>query len=185
MFVRLDQGRRIHRKRESLRHVSSRKVYVADCVRDCVRLGAPETTEIASTFEIGRYADNSTQRLPRCSARSSLDRISRTESSPTTITSPLKGGAALTGKSGRKSANAGDTSARQTSMHTAAHFMFAKIESRQSRVERKALVFFPTLNKRLSMRTTEMAGRSSPTVRNCLDLTLAILEPRNSKFDSR
>jgi hypothetical protein len=28
--------------------------------------------------------------------------------------------------------------------------MFAKIESRQSRVERKALVFFPTLNKRLS-----------------------------------
>jgi hypothetical protein len=35
-------------------------------------------------------------------------------------------------------------------MHTAAHFMFAKIESRQSRVERKALVFFPTLNKRLS-----------------------------------
>jgi hypothetical protein len=67
-----------------------------------------------------------------------------------TITSPLNGGAALTGKSGRKSANAGDTSARQTSMHTAAHFMFAKIESRQSRVERKALVFFPTLNKRLS-----------------------------------
>jgi hypothetical protein len=64
-------------------------------------------------------------------------------------------------------------------MHTAARFMFAKIESRQSRVERKALVFFPTLNKRLSMRTTEMAGRSSPTVRNCLDLTLAILEPRS------
>ena len=35
-------------------------------------------------------------------------------------------------------------------MHTAAHFIFAKIKSRQSRVERKALVFFPTLNKRLS-----------------------------------
>jgi hypothetical protein len=42
------------------------------------------------------------------------------------------------------------TSARQKGMHTAAHFMFAKIKSRQSRVERKALVFFPTLNKRLS-----------------------------------
>src|SRR5215470_5314681 len=62
------------------------------------------------------------------------------------IASPLNGGAALTGKA----RNAGDTSARQTSMHTAAHFMFAKIESRQSRVERTALVFFPTLNKRLS-----------------------------------
>jgi hypothetical protein len=67
-----------------------------------------------------------------------------------TIATLLNGGAALTGKSGRKSANAGDTSARQTSMHTAARFMFAKIESRQSRVERKALVFFPTLNKQLS-----------------------------------
>jgi len=67
-----------------------------------------------------------------------------------TIAPLLNGGAGLTGKSGHKSANADDTSARQTSMHTAAHFMFAKIESRQSRVERKALVFFPTLNKRLS-----------------------------------
>jgi hypothetical protein len=36
-------------------------------------------------------------------------------------------------------------------MHTPAHFMFAKIESHQSRVERKALVFFPTLNKRLTV----------------------------------
>src|SRR6516162_3493714 len=68
-----------------------------------------------------------------------------------TIAPLLNGGAALTGKGGRKSANADDTSARQTSMQTAAHFMFAKIESRQSRVERKALVFFPTLNKRLSL----------------------------------
>ena len=75
---------------------------------------------------------------------------SGTKSPPMTIASLLNGGAALTGKSGRKSASAGDTSARQRSMHTAAHFMFAKIESRQSRVERKALVFFPTLNKRLS-----------------------------------
>ena len=74
----------------------------------------------------------------------------RTKPSPITTTSPLNGGTALSGKSGRKSANAGDTSARQTSMRTAAHFMFAKIKSRQSRVERKALVFFPTLNKRLS-----------------------------------
>jgi|SRR6516165_2227087 len=68
-----------------------------------------------------------------------------------TIAPLLNGGAALTGKGGRKGANADDTSARQTSMQTAAHFMFAKIESRQSRVERKALVFFPTLNKRLSL----------------------------------
>jgi hypothetical protein len=67
-----------------------------------------------------------------------------------TIAPLPNGGAALTGKSGRKRANAGDTNPRQTSMHNAAHFMFAKIESRQSRVERKALVFFPTLNKRLS-----------------------------------
>jgi len=52
--------------------VSSHKVYVADCAW----LGAPEATEIASTFEIGRYADNSTQRLPRCSARPFLNRTS-------------------------------------------------------------------------------------------------------------
>ena len=43
-------------------------------------------------------------------------------------------------------------------MHTAAHFMFAKIESRQSRVERKALVFFPTLNKRLSQFQRSIPG---------------------------
>jgi hypothetical protein len=46
-------------------------------------------------------------------------------------------------------------------MHTAAHIIFAKIKSRQSRVERKALVFFPTLNERLSSRLSRLI-RSLP-----------------------
>jgi hypothetical protein len=46
-----------------------------------------------------------------------------TKSSRVTMTSPLNGGAGLTGKSGRKTANACDTSATETSMDTAADFM--------------------------------------------------------------
>jgi hypothetical protein len=41
-----------------------------------------------------------------------------------TIVSPLNGGAGLAGKSGRKTANACDISARKTSVDSAAHFMF-------------------------------------------------------------
>jgi len=40
------------------------------------------------------------------------------------VISLLNGGAALTGKSGRKTANACDISARKTSVDSAAHFMF-------------------------------------------------------------
>jgi len=49
----------------------------------------------------------------------------RIRSSPVTITSPLNGGVGLTGKSGRKRAKAWDASAKETSMGTAARFMFA------------------------------------------------------------
>jgi hypothetical protein len=41
-----------------------------------------------------------------------------------TIVSPLNGGAGFAGKSGRKTANACDMSARKTSVDSAAHFMF-------------------------------------------------------------
>jgi hypothetical protein len=41
-----------------------------------------------------------------------------------TIVSPLNGGAGFAGKSGRKTANACDISARKTSVDSAAHFMF-------------------------------------------------------------
>jgi hypothetical protein len=48
----------------------------------------------------------------------------RTKSSPMTIVSPLNGGGGLAGKSGRKTANACDISARKTSVDSAPHFMF-------------------------------------------------------------
>jgi len=46
-------------------------------------------------------------------------------SSPTIIAPPPNGGAGFIGKSGRKTASACDTSARETSTDTAATFIFA------------------------------------------------------------
>jgi hypothetical protein len=46
---------------------------------------------------------------------------------PLAINSPLNGGAGFAGKSGRKTANAGVTNARQTSTDTVAHFMSAAL----------------------------------------------------------
>jgi hypothetical protein len=41
-----------------------------------------------------------------------------------TITSPLTGGGVLTGKSGRKTADACDTNAREMTVDITAHFIF-------------------------------------------------------------
>jgi len=65
----------------------------------------------------------------------------RTRSSPMTTTSPLYGGAALTGKSGRTTANACDTNAKVVSNDIAAPCMFAKkgfTETRASSCNRSA-----------------------------------------------
>jgi hypothetical protein len=51
----------------------------------------------------------------------------RIESPPTLISSPLNGGDGFAGKSGRKTANAGDTNAMETSTDTAAHFMLVAL----------------------------------------------------------
>jgi hypothetical protein len=51
----------------------------------------------------------------------------RIESSPMVIASPLNGGAGFAGKSGRKTANACETNAMETSTNTAAHFMSAAL----------------------------------------------------------
>jgi hypothetical protein len=47
------------------------------------------------------------------------------------ITWSSSGGAGLTGKSGRKTANACNKSAKDTSMDTAAHFMFVAKDASQ------------------------------------------------------
>jgi hypothetical protein len=47
------------------------------------------------------------------------------------MTSPLNGGAGLTGKSGRNTANACDNSAKDTSRDTAANFMFVVTNTSQ------------------------------------------------------
>jgi hypothetical protein len=51
----------------------------------------------------------------------------RIESSAMVITSPLNGGAGFAGKSGRNTANVGDTHAIEKSTNTAAHFMSAAL----------------------------------------------------------
>jgi hypothetical protein len=51
----------------------------------------------------------------------------RIESFPITVASLLKGGAGLAGKSGRKTANPCDTSAKETTTNTTAHFMLAAL----------------------------------------------------------
>jgi hypothetical protein len=53
------------------------------------------------------------------------------KSFPMIITWPSNGGAGLTGKGGRKTANACDKSAKETSMDTAAHFMFVAKKTSQ------------------------------------------------------
>jgi hypothetical protein len=51
----------------------------------------------------------------------------RIESSPMEIASPLNGGAAFAGKSGRKTANVCDANPMETTMNTTAHFMSAAL----------------------------------------------------------
>jgi hypothetical protein len=68
------------------------------------------------------------------------------ESFPIAVSSPLNGGAGFAGTSGRKTANAGDTNAIQTSTNTVAHFMSAAL-SRIKR-HRKQNFFAITVIKR-------------------------------------
>jgi hypothetical protein len=60
-----------------------------------------------------------------------------------TITCSPHGGAALTGKSGRKTANACDKSAKDTSTYAAAHFMFVA-EVTSQKVKHPGAVSLPT-----------------------------------------
>lgn len=71
-----------------------------------------------------RQANHTTSLLYQSPVSEAFLAERRIRSSPITIMSPLNGGAGLTGKSGRKRAKAWDASAKETSMGTAARFMF-------------------------------------------------------------
>jgi hypothetical protein len=55
------------------------------------------------------------------------------------LASPPNGGAGLAGKSGRKTANVCDTTAMETKMNTAAHFMFAALSKIKQHGKQKFL----------------------------------------------
>ena len=61
---------------------------------------------------------------------------------PTTIVSPLNGGAALIGKRGRKTPKLPDASIRETTRNTAAHFMLCGSYQKRSG-DGKLILRFP------------------------------------------
>jgi hypothetical protein len=86
------------------------------------------------------------------------------------IGSPLNGGSGLDGKSGRKTANACDKSAKDTRMDAAAHFVFTAkntfVEGRSSLCNRTANPHDETLSVAMRVSNPERtAGRRGTAVR--------------------